>query len=162
MPTDATPEPRRSAVKAPTELVAGLFLLALSAVSLYGSLDLHAGELSRMGPGMMPMIASIAVGLFGLVLVGFSFLAEGPPLERWHLRSIFFVFGAVIVFAATIRGFGLAVSGPLAVVISSLADRDTRLVEIIPFAFVLTLVCALLFKWLLGLPIPLMPFLIDY
>jgi putative tricarboxylic transport membrane protein len=48
------------------------------------------------------------------------------------------------------------------VLISSLADRDTRLIEIIPFAIVLTVVCALLFKWLLGLPIPLMPFLIDY
>ena len=162
MPTDATPEPRRSAVKAPTELFAGLFLLALSALSFYGALDLSAGELSRMGPGMMPMIASIAVGLFGLALVGLSFLAEGPPPERWDLRSLFFVFGAVVVFAATIRGFGLAVAGPLAVLISSLADRDTRLIEIIPFAIVLTLVCALLFKWLLGLPIPLMPFLIDY
>lgn len=162
MPTDTTPEPKRSVIKAPIELFAGLFLLALAALSLYGTINLHVGDLSRMGPGMMPVIASTAVGLFGLVLIGLSFITEGPAPERWDLRSIVFVFGAVVVFAVTIRDLGLIVAGPLAMLISSLADRETRLVEIIPFAVALTLASALLFKWLLGLPIPLAPFLIDY
>jgi putative tricarboxylic transport membrane protein len=71
------------------------------------------------------------------------------------------VFGAVLVFALTVRGWGLAVAGPLAVILSAFADRSTRLVEIVPFAAVMTVFSALLFKWLLGLPIPLLPLLLG-
>jgi hypothetical protein len=79
-----------------------------------------------------------------------------------------FVLGAVLLFAATIRGatlsfaglsltippLGLAVAGPLAVIFSSLADRETRLVEILPFAVAITAASIFLFKYLLRLPIP--------
>jgi putative tricarboxylic transport membrane protein len=157
-----TEEPKRSAIKAPVEFFAGLFLLAVAALSFYGTINLNIGELSRMGPGMMPAIASAGLALFGAALIAESFIGEGPALEGWDWRGIVFVFSAVVVFALTIRGLGLAIAGPLAVLISALADRDTRLVEIIPFAAVLTIVSALLFKTLLGLPIPLLPFLTDY
>ena len=67
----------------------------------------------------------------------------------------------MLVFAATIRGWGLGIAGPLSVILSALADRETRLIEIVPFAVAMTAVSALLFKWVLGLPIPLLPPLIG-
>ena len=40
---------------------------------------------------------------------------------------------------------------------SSLADKDTRPIEVVIFAVVMTLLCGLLFKELLSLPIPFDP-----
>ena len=110
--------------------------------------------------------------MFGLGLVVTSFLSVGPRLERWHLRGPFFVLGAVLLFAMTIRGstltfgslkivipqLGLVIAGPLAVHrLASLADRDTRPVEIVIFTVVLTAACVGMFKFLLRLPIPILP-----
>jgi hypothetical protein len=67
------------------------------------------------------------------------------------------VIGAVLVFAATIRQWGLIAAAPLAVIISSLADKDTRPLEIILFAVVITAASIGLFKILLRLPIPVFP-----
>ncbi|WP_088345698.1 MULTISPECIES: tripartite tricarboxylate transporter TctB family protein [Rhodomicrobium] len=153
---------RKSRIKAPIEFFGGLFLLGLAALGFYGAIDLPGGELSRMGPGMMPRIASAAIAIFGAALIAESFITEGNAPERWHWRGIVFVFGGVLVFSLTIRDFGLAVAGPLSVIISAFGDRETRLVEIIPFAVIMTIGGALLFKWLLGLPIPLMPYLLGY
>ncbi len=159
---DASNPPPKRVVKSSTELLAGLLLIGLAAVGLFGTLNLNSGQLSSMGPGMMPKITSIGLAMFGSALIVQSFIADGPTVQAWNWRGILFVFGAVLVFAATIRGLGLGVAGPLSVIISSLADRDTRLIEIIPFALVMTVFSALLFKWLLGLPIPILPFLLGY
>ena len=157
----ATPRPKR-VLKSSTELLAGVLLLALAAAGFFGALNLSSGQLSSMGPGMMPKLTSIGLAIFGSVLIVQSFIAEGPAVQAWNWRGMLFVFGAVLVFAATIRQLGLGVAGPLSVILSSLADRDTRLIEIIPFALVMTVFSALLFKWLLGLPIPILPFLLGY
>jgi hypothetical protein len=149
-------------VKSLRELLAGLLLLALAAAGWVGTLELNPGHLSAMGPGMMPKITSVAVAIFGLLLIAQSFILEDPAALAWNVRGIVFVFGGVLLFAATIRSFGLGVAGPLAVVASSLADRDTRLIEIVPFALVMTALSALLFQWALGLPIPILPFFLDY
>ena len=159
---DASNQPPKRLVKSPTELLAGLLLIGLAAVALFGTINLNSGQLSSMGPGMMPKITSIGLAIFGSVLIVQSFIAVGPALQAWNWRGILFVFGAVLVFAATIRGLGLGVAGPLSVIISSLADRDTRLIEIISFALLMTAVSAVLFRWLFGLPIPILPFLLGY
>ena len=52
---------------------------------------------------------------------------------------------------------GLIVAGPLAVIFSSFADKDTRPLEVVVFGVVMTLICGLLFKELLNLPIPFDP-----
>ena len=161
-PQSSANKPPKPVVKSSVELFAGLLLLVLAAVGFFGTFKLNSGQLSSMGPGMMPKITSVGLAIFGAVLTVRSFLTEGASAQGWNLRGILFVFGAVLVFAATIRGLGLGVAGPLSVIISSLADRDTRLIEIVPFALAMTAVSALLFKWLLGLPIPILPFLLGY
>jgi hypothetical protein len=161
-PGDAAKEQMKRVIKSPRELLAGLLLLGLAAAGYFGAINLNAGQLSSMGPGMMPKLTSIALAIFGVVLAAQSMTAEGPSVQLWNARGIFFVLGAVLVFAAAIRGLGLGVAGPLAVIVSALADRETRLAEIVPFALAMTLFSALLFKWVLGLPIPMLPFLLGY
>lgn len=177
--TSASPETRtRGVVKSSFDLAGGLFLLALAGLGLVGGFDLPTGTLSAIGSGMVPRVVSILVGAFGVLLVVRALLFDGDRVERWHLRGPVFILGAVLVFAMVIRGstltlggvagipvlatvtippLGLIVGGPLAVIVSSLAARDTRPLEILVYSMVLTLLSSLLFKELLGLPIPFDP-----
>lgn len=165
-------------IRSPIDLGGGLFLIFLGALGLAGGYDLPFGTLSGIGSGLLPRTVSLLVATFGLLLVIQSFLADGERLEKWHLRGPLFVLGAVILFALVIRGstltfggilgipvlasvkipsLGLIVAGPLAMMVSGLASNETRPVESMIFAAVMTLISGLLFKDLLGLPIPFDP-----
>jgi hypothetical protein len=169
---------RRGQVKSPLDLAGGLFLVALAVVGFAGAFDLPTGTLSAIGSGLLPKTLAVLIAALGALLIAHGFLFEGPTLERWHLRGPFFVLGAVIVFAVTIRGstldfggifwvpvlasvkvpgLGLIVAGPLAVIISAFADKETKPVEIVIYSVIITLASGLLFKELLNLPIPFDP-----
>ena len=156
------PERPNGVLKSPQDLGAGLLLLAIAAIAFFGSLNLRFGQLSGVGPGLMPRSVALLVAAFGLLLVVLAFVSEGSLLERWPLRGPIFVLGAAIVFSWTIRPLGLIVAGPLAILTASLADRHTRPLEAIAFAAVLTAFCIGLFSYLLRLPIPIMPTSIPY
>ena len=141
---------------------AGLFLIAIAVIGILASSSLRLTLPSGVGPGLMPRATSLILGGFGVLFVVQGLTTLGERLEAWSLRGLFFLLGAVAMFAATVRPLGLAVAGPLAIVVSALADKDTRLVEILPFAILLTAVCIVLFKYLLRQPIPLAPFLLGY
>ncbi len=105
----------------------------------------------------MPKTVAVLVGAFGLMLLVQGLFAEGDRLEAWAIRGPIFVLSGVLVFAATIRPWGLVVAGPLSLIASALADKDTRPLELAIVAVALTLVCSLLFKEMLNLPIPFDP-----
>lgn len=168
----------RGLVKSPLDFAGGIFLLALAALGFAGGFELPFGTLSGIGSGLMPKVVALLVGAFGVLVLLQALVWEGDHLDRWHWRGPVFVLGAVLVFAMFIRGstltlggfaglpllgslkvppLGLIVAGPLSVMFSSLADKDTRPVEVVVFAVIMTLVCGILFKEMLSLPIPFDP-----
>jgi hypothetical protein len=171
VPGDRAQPSGRGIIKSQLDLAAGLLLVGIALVGIYGSLGLRFGQMTSVGPALMPRSVAVLVGVFGVGLVVTSFLSVGPRLERWHLRGPFFVLGSVLLFAMTIRGstltfgslkiaipqLGLAIAGPLTVLFASLADRDTKWVEILIFTVFLTIACVGMFKFLLRLPIPILP-----
>lgn len=146
----------------PRDVAAGVFLLAVAGLAWWGSSDLAFGESSGIGPGLMPKGVATLIGLFGLLITVMGLTGRHEPIERLSLRGPLFVLGAVAVFAASIRPLGLAVAGPLAVIISAMADKDSRPVEVLVFAVLTTAFCVGLFKYLLRLPVPLAPMIIGY
>ena len=70
--------------------------------------------------------------------------------------------GAVVAFGLTVRPLGLVVAGPLAIVISAFASNEVRWGETLVVGVLMTAFCIGLFKFALGLPIPLAPWLIGY
>lgn len=149
-------------IRAPQEFAAGLLLSVLATIAFWQGYDLSLGTMRQLGPGMMPRILIFGVGTCGLLLMLLSFLRDGDALERWSLRGPLFVLGAVIIFGLTVRPLGLAVAGPLVVIIGGFASHETRLVESAIFGVVITGFCLLLFKVLLTLPIPVAPWLLGY
>lgn len=149
------PGPRRAGpVRAPRDLAAGLALLAIAAIALLATGGLEVGRLRAMGPGMLPRAIAALVGLAGLGLVASAFLKDGEPLGRWRLRGPVFISLAVVAFALTIRSVGLAVAGPLVMLLGGAASPEVRWRELAVFAAVVTLACVGLFRFALGLPIP--------
>jgi hypothetical protein len=165
-------------VKSPLDFAGGIFLIALALLGLAGGFTLPFGTLSGIGSGLMPKVVALLVGAFGVLLLVQGLVWEGDRLERWHVRGPVFVLGAVLIFATVIRGstltlggfaglpalaslkvppLGLIVAGPLAVMFSSLAAKDTRPMEVVVFSGIMTMLCGLLFKELLSLPIPFDP-----
>ena len=168
----------RGLARSPLDVAGGLFLLALAVLGFAGGFNLPTGTLSGIGSGLLPKTVAVLIGAFGVLLIVQGLLFEGDRLEQWHLRGPVFVLGAVVLFALVIRGstlnfggifgipvlasvklpgLGLIVAGPLAVIVSSFAERSTRPLEVVLFAVVMTVLSGILFKELLNLPIPFDP-----
>lgn len=148
------PDAGRRRVRGPQAFAAGLAALALAALALAASADLDAGTIARFGPGMLPRALAFGIGALGLVLVVAGLVRPGHLLERPSIRGPLFVLLAVLAFALTIRTAGLAIAAPLAVVLGGLASRESRPVELIVFAALLTAAAIGVFRYALGLPIP--------
>ena len=151
---------------------AGIALVALGAGAFVAARELPFMTRSGVGAGLLPQIVAGFVAALGVAQTLLALRDPGPTLARWAWREIAIVLGAVVLFGLTIRGFdagmlaipplGLAVAGPLAVVAAGLADRDSRPGELVLFGIAMTLACAGLFRYALGLPIPIAPWLIGY
>lgn len=139
------------------DYAAGVFIITIALVGVVGSLTLNFRTSTGVGPGMMPRATGLILIALGLILMINGMFAKGPPLERWSIRGIIFVLGSALMFAWTIRPMGLIVAGPLAVIISAFADKDTRWFEVILFSVIMTFACIALFSWGLKLPIPIWP-----
>jgi hypothetical protein len=157
--TDAPPDRARngSIIRSPLDFAGGLFLLGVAAVGYAGAFTLPFGQLSGIGSGLLPKVVAFLIAAFGVLLLVLSLIFDGEELEKWAVRGPLLVLVSVAVFAFMIRPAGLVVAGPLCFIVSALADRDTRAVEVIVYAVLSTLVCGFLFKELLNLPIPFDP-----
>lgn len=158
-------------VRSSQDLAGGLFMILLAAIAFGLSYELPMGTLRQLGPGMLPKAFAAICAALGALLALSSLRYHGEQLSGWSWRGVLFVLGAACVFALCIRGFsfgpihvpqlGLAVAGPLVILISGLAADDYRPKELVIFAVVMSTACALLFKYALSLPIPLAPWLLG-
>lgn len=152
----------RPALLARQDFVGGWVVIGIAAFAFWQAADLPIGKLGGMGPGMLPKSLAVALGLLGALLVADAILGRGLRLERWSIRGPVFVIGAVVAFGLAVRPLGLVVAGPLAIVIGAIASDEVRWRETIVVGAVVTALCIGLFKFALGLPIPLAPWLLGY
>lgn len=143
-------------LRSPQNLVSGLILIAASAFVVWMLSGLSQGTMRVMGPAMLPRWTAIAIGLGGLVLVVLSAIRDGDALERWHLRGPVFIIAALVIFAGTIRQPGFLVAAPLAMLVAGFGSREVRPRELVIFAVVMTLACALLFRFALNQALPML------
>jgi hypothetical protein len=143
----------------PEDVGAGVFLILISLFFIWQAGNLPLGSLRAMGPGMLPISIAVIMGVGGALLAIVALIKGGPTLSRPHVRGLFFVLGGLILFGFTVRWLGLIVAGPLSMIFASFATEEVRPVEAILFAVCMTAFCIGLFKFALGLPIPIIAFM---
>ena len=149
-------------IRAPQDYIGGVVLGAVALFALWASSDLQGMHGFSFGAGTAPR-------MFGLLLVALSagialtgLLTEGPGLSHYSWRGPLFVLAAIVFFALAIRPLGLVVTAFSSFLIAALGSHETRLIEAVIVGACLTVGCAILFPYILGLPMPMFPrFLIQ-
>jgi len=91
------------------------------------------------------------------VLAILGVLRAGTPLERWNLRRLVLVLGAMVVFGLTVERLGLFIASLLAVAIAAMAGDRARMREIGLLACCMAGFACLLFAFALQLPLRVLP-----
>jgi putative tricarboxylic transport membrane protein len=159
---NANPLRSRTALLARQDFVGGLVIIGVAGFAFWLASALPGGTNGGMGPGTLPKGLAMLLGLLGVLLVVSSILEKGSPLDRWSIRGPVLILGALVAFGLTVRPLGLVAAGPLAIVIGAFASNEVRWGETILFGALMTAFCIGLFKFALGLPIPLAPWLLGY
>lgn len=149
-------------IRSAQDYVGGIILMALALFALWASSDLQGMRGFSFGAGTAPrMFGGLLVALSaGIALTGL--LTDGPGMSHYSWRGPLFVMVAVLFFALAIRPLGLVVSAFASFMIAATGSNETRLLEAAIVGACLTLGCAILFPYVLGLPMPMSPrFLIQ-
>lgn len=154
------------------QVIGGALVAGLALIAWISARGLDFGSLAEIGPGLFPVALAVILLCLSLVLIGLGVFRKS--VENLDLpnamakRSLLAILAALVAFALTIKGTGfspaLGVTGatPLAILIAGFASAETKWRDLIIFAVVLTTFCAVLFRILLGLPLPLAPWLLGY
>lgn len=155
-PDSAAAKPR-GFIKGPQDFYGGLALMGIALFALWAASDLQGMRGFSFGPGTAPrMFAYLLLALgAGVALTGF--LADGPPLQRYGIRGPLFVTLAILAFSVMIRPLGLIVSAFVSFMIAAMGSDETKWIEATIVGICLTVGCALLFPYALGLPLDLFP-----
>lgn len=139
------------------DLVAGLFLIAFALLARHLASDLPMGRLVRMGPGYLPTVLSWILGGLGVLIGLRGFTIDGPKLEAWAWRPLIALCASMVAFALLLQGGGLVVAIFVTSAIASLAAPGARPVPVIALSAVMSVLSSILFVWLLGLPLTILP-----
>jgi len=144
------------------DFLSGVLLLVIAGVAVWQASDLTLGTLRHMGPGLLPLSLAVLIAVLGVALIVTGGRGKKVEVGRFPARGPILVLGSAVAFAVTIQPLGLAVAGPLVVVVSAFASEETRWIELLIFGVLMTVFCLLLFKVVLALPIPVAPWLLGY
>jgi putative tricarboxylic transport membrane protein len=142
-------------IKSPKDFFSGLLFLVIAAIFAVGIPELPIGSAFRMGPGYFPLMLTLLLAGFGLVILIRGLLAPGEPLGAIPWRAMALITVPVVFFGATLKGLGLVPSLTITVFATTLASRLFDLRVAVPVTAALVVFSWLVFIWGLGLPISL-------
>jgi hypothetical protein len=143
--------------RAAQDYFGGVAMMGLALFALWASSDLQGMHGFSFGAGTAPRMFGVLLLALGAAVAGLGVMQDGPELATYHWRGPLFVSLAILCFALSIRPLGLVVSGLASFLIAALGTHETRWIETLIVGACLTGACAVLFPYVLGLPMPLFP-----
>jgi hypothetical protein len=137
------------------DLAAGAAFAAIGFAFMAGALMLDIGSAFKMGPGYFPLVLSGLLALLGLIVMAKSVNMPPEIIGKVPWRGLVLILAAPVIFGATVRGAGLLIALPLAIIAAAAASRRAGLAAAIALVIGLTVFCVLVFGYGLGLPLPL-------
>lgn len=138
------------------DLVGGVAVTALGLFAAIYAQRYEFGDLNRMGPGYFPVALGVVLTVLGLLIAIPAFLRNGEKIHvEW--KTFLLVLSSIVVFALTLKVVGLILATVLAVIVSSLADHETRWKGRIILAIGVAAITYLVFGFGLGMVLPAWP-----
>lgn len=150
-------------VKNHQDFVAGLLFAAIG-IAVAGFAPRYAiGTAREMGPGYFPLLLGSLLTFFGIVVLVNAVRSSAivTRIKRPELRVIVLIFGSVALFGLLLNRMGLVVTVPCVVVLSSLASHEFSWKAAAVSSVVLGAFCIAVFHYALGLPLPVLPTLLN-
>jgi hypothetical protein len=139
------------------DVAAGLIFAGTGVAGLWLGQEYDFGSARTMGPGYLPTLLCWGLIALGAVIAVKGIFAAGEFVDRWRLRPLVFVLGAVAVFAMAIESAGLALTVFAATFIAAFAGGRPRMVETLVLALMLAVGAVALFIHGLSLPLSAFP-----
>ncbi|MBC8791104.1 MAG: hypothetical protein C6Y20_05795 [Tagaea sp. CACIAM 22H2] len=134
------------------DLAAGGVFVAIGLFFALGAwFDLRIGSALSMGPGYFPLLLGGVLTALGGAIALKALIATRVPFGATSWRGLTMTIVAIVFFAATVRGLGLAPSLFIATMTAAGASGQVNLRLAALLGAALTFLCVAIFIWGLGL-----------
>ncbi len=137
-----------------SNLVRGVFLMALALVFGLPAIGYSLGSFSRAGPGLFPFMVSVILFAIGVITVVRARLVPPEPMD-FQVRNIGIILGSLCGFALLSHYLNMIVGIVFLVFCSGFAGTSYSVVRNIKISVVLVGI-AFAFQKLLGVSLPLL------
>jgi hypothetical protein len=144
------------------DFLAGLFYILIGASGWYMALDYPFGSALRMGPGYFPIVLSVTMIVFGVVIMLMGVKNNVQLKGTWSIRALIVLPIATAVFGWMMEEAGFIPAMAVLIPLSAASGREFNWKEIALLTIGLTILCTIMFIWGLGLPYPLIKGLWGY
>jgi hypothetical protein len=141
----------------PRDFWAGLIFLAVGVAAAWIARDYPMGTGGRMGAGYFPFVLSTLLGILGVIIMGMSFGSDGPKVDKFALRPLFFILFGVVIFGLLAKTLGLALAIIALVMVSAFGGHEFKWKEVLIAGVVLAAFSVGVFVYGLKLPFPVWP-----
>lgn len=167
----------RLTIRKRADFLSGLLFIGLGLIGLVEAVQYEMGTMRRMGAGYFPVILSALLMVLGMATsvtsVGWRSgdeitTAEAAAADEaeadeddgqpWQtVRAVAFVVVALALFAVSLPRIGLVLAVMLLVFVSSFADRTLSWRGTGVIAVIMAFIAVAVFRWGIGLPLPVWP-----
>lgn len=140
------------------DLLTAVLFVGFGALGLWAGRDLTLGTASAMGPGYLPRIVCWLLIIVGVTVGGVGAFRDRQEIATPKLWPVAIILSSVVGFAFIAEFFGFVAASVWLLVVGSIADRDSKLREVILLTAGLTAFGALVFIVGLGVQMPIWPF----
>ena len=145
-----------SFIRHPKDFWTGFIFLFFGLAAIIIGLDYPMGNAGRMGPAYFPTVLGGLLTLVGAMGMIRSFLRPGEAIGKFHLKELFLILTAVILFGFLMRKAGLVPAVLVLVLLAAYASPKFTWKANIVLAVGLAAFAVLVFVKLLGLPMPIL------
>jgi len=110
-----------------------------------------------MGPGYFPVVLAIIMAVLGLIISFMSLTTDGQPVDKFAVRPLIFILGAVVIFGLLVKALGIALGIIVLVMVSAYGGHEFKFKEVLITAIILAVSSVLVFVYGLKLPFPIWP-----